>query len=335
MGVYIMSEFTEVKNLVQRVMGLKNKKEYEKAMKILLDAIEEYPENKFLKNSLADLYYRMKRLGEAYDLVDGILKEDTQNHNALTVKGNIAFAKRDYKDAVLFFKQAYQLKQTDYLASRLVRAYIYTDQLELALSICQEKLEGDSSNIRFKKMEAEIYKKMNKLEKSVDIMDDYLSEESDDQFAFKEMIELKLKDKSADAAVRELKQLLKLDKYKRNIHLQTLLAEKLQDINKYEEAEEIYKGALLLDSANIYIIKSLGMSLYKEKKLEKALPYLEEAFKEDPNDYYIRSTLEYIYKSLNMHQEGIDFFEGIIKETGLKNLWGIIRKLAKGVEEDD
>jgi len=77
------------------------------------------------------------------------------------------------------------------------------------------------------------------------------------------------------------------------------------------------------------------MNLYKDKQFEKALPYLEDAFKDDPNDYYIRSTLEYIYKSLNIHQDGIDFFEGIIKETGLKNLWGIIRKLAKGVKEND
>lgn len=324
-----MSEFIEVKKLVQNVVKFKKNKEYEKAMKTLLEALEDYPENNFLKTSLADLYIRMNRLEGAEKLADQVLKSDYQNHNALTVKGNVALQKRDYEEALQFFKQAYQRKETDYLASRLIRTYMYLDELELALSVCQQKLEGDSINNRFKKIEAEIYKKMNKLDKAADTMEDYLSEEKDDQFAFREKIELKLKRKSPDLAVRELKQLLRVDKYRKNIYLQTLLAEKLQDLKRYEKAVEVYKEAIILDPGNIYIIKNLGMSLYRDKKLEEALPYLEEAFQDDPNDYYIRSTLEYIYKSLSMHQQGIEYFQKIIKETGLKNLWGIIKKLVK------
>ncbi|MFP4016442.1 MAG: tetratricopeptide repeat protein [Halanaerobiales bacterium] len=330
-----MSEFSEVKRLVKKVVDLKNKKEYDQALKILLESREEYPENRFLKTSLADLYARMNRLNEAKELVEEVLLDDSENQNALTVRGNIAFIKRNYEKALKYFKQAYQLKQSDYLASRLIRTYINLDEHDSALGICQQKLEADSDNSRFKKLEAEIYKNMNKIDKAVEVMDDYLSEEKEDQFAFKELIQLKLKDKSPEAAVKELRQLLRVEKYKDNIHLQTLLAEKLQEVERYEEAVEVYKKALLLKPGDSYVTKNLGLCLYKAGKYERALPYLEEAFKEDPNDYYIRSMLEYIYKNLDMHQEGIDFFQGIIKETGLKNLWGIIRKLAKEVDEND
>ncbi|MFP4662418.1 MAG: tetratricopeptide repeat protein [Halanaerobiales bacterium] len=330
-----MSEFTEVKRLVKKVIDLKKKKEYDQALKLLLEAKEEYPENRFLKSSLADLYARMNRLNEAEELVEEVLIEDSQNHNALIVRGNIAFMKRNYDRALNSFKQAYQLKQSDYLASRLIRTYINIDELESALSLCQEKLESDPDNSRFKKLEAEIYKKMNKIDKAVDVMDDYLSAEKEDKFAFKELIQLKLKDKSSEAAVKELKHLLRVEKYKDNIHLQNLLAEKLQKMGEYEEAVDVYKKALLLEPGDGYVTKNLGLCLYKAGEYERALPYLEEAFKEDPNDYYIRSMLEYIYKNLDMQQEGIDFFQGIIKETGLKKLWGIIRKLAKEVDEND
>lgn len=328
-----MSEFTEVRKIVNKAIKLKKKKEYEKALKILLDALEDYPDNNYLKTSLADTYHRMKRLDKAEDLADEVLLEDAENYNALIVKGNVILSRRNCEEALKFFKQAYQVIKTDYAASRLIRTHIYLENYEEALSICQERLEGDSNELRFKKLEAEIYKKMDKTDKAVEIMEDYLSE-TDDEFAFKEKIELKLKNKSTEAAVRELKQLLKVDKFRKNIHLQTLLAEKLQELKEYKQAVEVYKEALLSDPGNSFIVKNLGMTLYKDKKYEKALPYLEQAFKDDPNDYYVRTTLEYIYKTLDKYQEGIEFFKGIIKETGMNNLWGIIKKLAKGVEDD-
>jgi len=330
-----MSEYKVVQSVVQKVIKLKRGKEYEKALRVLLEALEQFPDNNFLKTSLADLYIRMNRLFEAEELVDQVLDFDPENDSALSVKGNIAYIKRGYKKAAEYFKEAYRLKDSNYLAGRLVRTYINLDELETALNICQEKLRQEDADKRFKKLEAEIYRKMNKYDKAEEIMEEYLTEIQDDHFAFKEKIQMKLKGRPPAVAVQELEQLLKINRYSENIHLHTLLAEKLQEIEEFDKAVEIYKKILLLAPEDLYIIKSLGMTLYKKGNLKEALSYLQKAFKIDPNDYYIRSTLEYIYKSLKMEKEGTVFFQEIIKTTGLNNLWGIVKRLAKEVEEDE
>jgi predicted Zn-dependent protease len=334
-GVPMMSEFKEVKALVGKAISLKKNKKYQDALQILLAGRDEYPDNNYLKSSLADLYMRMNRLGEAEELVEQVLLENAENYHALTVRGNLAFQKRAYHEALQYFMDAYRLKQTDYLAYRLTRTHLALNELEQALSLCQQILEKDKDNQWFKKLEAEIYKKMDQSDKASSTLDEYLSNEQEDLFAFKELVELKLKDRPAKEAAAELRRFLKIKKYQENIYLQSLLAEKLQENGNFVEAMDVYQEALKRDPENSYLRKNLAMALYKNDSLEEALNLLEGIFREDPNDYYVRSTLEYIYKHLGREKEGREFFKAVIKETGLNNLWGIVKRLARGVEDSE
>ncbi|MFW6264630.1 MAG: tetratricopeptide repeat protein [Bacillota bacterium] len=323
-----MNEYLEVKSLVAKAIKYKKEKEYEKALDILIEGIEEYPDNNYLKSSLADTYFRIKRFDQAEKLSEEVLNSDPENYNAMTVKANLAYAKKDYNKAVKLFKEAYALNKSDYLASRIIISYIYLEEYQLALSLCNQKLKEKADNKNFQKLQIQIYKKMEEFKKAASLLDNYL-EENDDQFAFKDKIEMKLKNKKPVQAIKELENLLRVEKYKNNLQLQLLYADKLQEQSRFNEAVEVYQNALLLDANNNYTIKKLGFCLYKANRWEEALIYLKKSFEDQPNDYHTRTTLEFLFKKLDKEQEGMAFFEEIIKETGLKNLWGIYKKLDK------
>ncbi|HLV08711.1 MAG TPA: tetratricopeptide repeat protein [Halanaerobiales bacterium] len=329
-----MAEYHEVKSLVRRSIEFKKDNEYQRALELLQQGLEEYPDNNYLKASLADVYLRMNRLAEAEALAEQVLREKPQNYQALAVKGNLAFGKHDYQRAIDYFKEAYQIKDTPYLASRLIRAYINNENLEQALVLCRERLELDPGNDRFKIIEAEIYKKLDDKERALDSLEEYL-EDNEDHFAYKEKIKLMLADKNPEAALRELRQLLRIKKYRNNPHLITLLGEQLQENQEYLEAVDVFKEVLLQEPDNIYVKKNLGLALYKAGKLEKALPYLKDTLKGDPHDFYVRSTLQFIFKKLDKQQEGMDFIRELINETGLNNLWGVYHKLARDIKEEE
>ncbi|MFW6256697.1 MAG: tetratricopeptide repeat protein [Bacillota bacterium] len=329
-----MSEFQEVKSLVQKAIQHKKKGEYNQALEILTEGQEQYPDNSYLRSSLADVYLRLNQLGRAEEIVADILARDPENYNALTVRGNIAYRKLNYKKAVEFFQQAYQLKESAYLASRLIRALLKKGECKKALELCQKRLEENPDDQRFKKLKAEIYEEMEENEQAEELFSSILNEKNDD-FAYKEKLKIKLKDKSPGQAVKELENLLKMDKYSENIHLHTLLAEKLREQENYEKAAEIFKKALTIDPENNYIRKNLGLTLYKAEKWARALPYLKESYQQEPGDYYLRNTLQFVFRQLDKHKEGMEYFRELINETGMKNLWGAYNRLQKEVDTDE
>ena len=324
------NEFQDVKQIVNKAVEYKNDEDFNQAEEVLQKGLDKYPENNYLKASLADLFYRQKKLDKALNLADEILSEKAGDTRALTIKGNVHFAKREYKKAKEFFKEAYLNEKGEYTASRLIKVLNRLEEYERALELANKwREEADNSNY-FKKIAANIYEKTGENKKAEELFSEYLKEEPEDQFAYKEKIKVKLENKTPQKAVEELKNILSIAKRDKNPHLHSLLAEKLEKIGKSEEAVKEYEKTLELDPDNQFALKQAGFALYKLKKYEKALPYLKEVFRNDPGDYYTRSVLMNIFKELNNEKEGIEFFKEIIENnSGFENLWGMVKKLSK------
>ena len=330
------NEFQETQKIVNKAVDYKNNGDYNQAEEVLQKGLDKYPENNYLKASLADLFYRQKKLDKAFDLADEILSEKPGDTRALTVKGNVHFAKRDYKKAKEFFKEAYLNEKSAYTASRLIKVLNRLEEFERALELANKWREEVDDSTYFKKIAANIYEKIGENEKAEKLFSEYLKEKPEDQFAYKEKIKLKLENKDPKKAVEELKNILNIAKRDKNPHLHTLLAEKLEKIDEYEEAVKEYEKTLELDPDNKFALKQAGFTLYKLKNYEKALPYLKEVFRNDPGDYYTRSVLMNIFKELNKEKEGIEFFKEIIENnSGFENLWGMVKKLSKRLGEDN
>ena len=327
------NEFQDVKKIVKEAVDYKNNGDYNQAEEVLQKGLDKYPENNYLKASLADLFYEKRNLDKAVILADEILEKNPDYSRALSLKGKIHFAKREYKKAKEFYEKAYQNKENSYTAFQLIKVLNKLEEYKRALKLSSKWLDKADDKTYFKKMAASIYENLAKEDKAISLYKDYLAENPEDNFAYKEMIKLKLRDKNTKKAVEELKEILEDKENNKNFHLHILLAEKLEDINKHEEAVKEYKKTLELDHHNKFALKELGFSLYKAGDYKKALPYLKEEFKSDPGDYYTRSVLMNIFKELNKEEEGIEFFKEIIdKNPGFNNLWGMIKKLSKSLK---
>ncbi len=331
-----MNQYQRVKLIVQEVVQLKKKDRSEEARSLLEEALEEFPENNFLRVSLADLLLRLNRPGEAEVLVEQVLKEDPVDYRAWLVKGDLAYQKRNYQQAGQFHQQAYQLKKDRFTAYRLINTLIKLEDYHNALSLCQEWVARETDNKYFLKQKALLHQKIGNSTAAQKILGEYLAEAPDDQFAYKEQIKLKIKGLASADAVRELSRLLQVGKRGENIHLHNLLAEQLERTGNDQEAVRQYQQALTIEPGNYFTLKKLGFCLVRLQREEEALEYLKQAFQAEPGDYYTRSSLFSLFKKLNRLEEGIEYFSEIIREKpGFNNLWGIVRKLAKVQKEQE
>ncbi|MFO7814622.1 MAG: tetratricopeptide repeat protein [Halanaerobiales bacterium] len=324
------NEYMEVKDILTSSIELKKQNKFREAKNKLQSALSEYPDNRYLKSSLADTLTRIGEMEEALKLADEVLNQKPGDSRALIVKGNVNFYKREYKKALEFYEQAEVNNDSDYLSSRLIRTELKLKEYQEALELCQKKLDEDPDNTSFQKLMGSIYEKMGKNEKAAQYYDKYLNKKPEDEFAYKEKLKLKMKNKDPEKAVQELKTMLKIGDKGDNVFLHHLLAEKLEKIDKYQEAFKEYMKSLEIEPGNDFAVKQAGFSLYKMGEYERALDYLQEAFRNDPSDYYIKATLVSIYKKTGLIEEGIEFFKEIINNNqGYNKLWGTVKKLSK------
>ncbi|MFW5980338.1 MAG: tetratricopeptide repeat protein [bacterium] len=151
----------------------------------------------------------------------------------------------------------------------------------------------------------------------------------DEEIVTEKGIKKLLKRKTATEAVNKLKNLMKIEKYNQTPFFHKLLGEYLEKANKYGEAVREYERAIRLDPKGQNNNRQKGFSFYKKGDYLRALPYLKEEFKNDPEDYYIRSVLFKIFKKLKKEKDGINFFREIIKDNpGFNELWEIIKRLS-------
>ncbi len=328
------ADYNSKKEILDKAFQLKKEDKYRAARDLLQEGLDNYPENRYIKTSLAQVFIRLNRFKEAQKLADEVLENHPEDHQALTVLGTLAYKKRNYEKALAYYKDGYTAREVEFIATRIIRTYIKLKEYQKALEWCQEWLEKEPDSEFLLKLKAEIFKYMGKTKKAQKIYKKYRDREPEDEFAYKEELKLKIKDKSPEEAVKQLKQLLRIGNRAKNPHLHTLLAEKQEEIEKYQEAVSSYKKALELNPEDKYILNRLGLCLLKSNKKEQALNYLKQAFRKDPSDYFIRSKLESVFKKEERYEEGIEFFKDIIeKKPSFNNLWGTIKKLQKKAPE--
>lgn len=324
------SEFEYVKNLVNKARKTRQNGEINKAREMLEKGLDQYPENNYLKVSLADIYLYLDLLADAELLADEVLKERPDYALALTVKGSLMAKKNNYQHALEFFKQSLEARDSSYTVSKIIDMYIKLEEYEQALSLCQERLEQEPDNRYLLQKKGRIYEMMNKVKDATRIYEDYLVEDPGNGFAYKKKIKLKLADKEPAEKIKEIKQLIKYGKDKYQAELYSLLAENLVKIDKLKEAVTAYKGALQIKPGDQYLLKQIGFTLYKMDKDKEALPYLKKVFENEPNNNYLKRTLPAIYKKLGREREGQKFIINIINsKSGYENLWGLVNSLSK------
>lgn len=314
-----------VREIIDKWKVLKKKGEHREALVLLEEALTYYPRNDFLRYSLGETFFHLKRYQEADAIALEILAENPHYSPALTLKGDILYSTGLFEEALSFYYRAYSKKKNPFLAVRLIKALLEGEEYEEAFGICQDYPDHPL----IKKQRARIYAKRGEEEKASTLYQDYLEDRPQDLFAYKERIRLKIKDMEPEDAVRELKTLIKVGGRSKNAHLHTLLASSLERLKEYERAVLEYEKALQIDPENMFNRKQLGFCLARIDRGEEAIPLLVEVFRQDPRDFYVRNKLLSLYREYHREEEGKDFFIEIIKEKDIKSLWSVVKRLDK------
>ncbi len=137
------------KNPVAQARELKRNKRYAEAESLLTRVLEQDPDDRKAKASLADLYYRTNNYRKAMGLAGAIMRTDPNDPRALVVMGNVLRKRKKPKEALEYFRLALAVAETDYLWLRVAICHIDLSQPTLALSALEqaEKIVGSEREI--------------------------------------------------------------------------------------------------------------------------------------------------------------------------------------------
>ena len=327
-----LSEFARIK--WERARDLRKRGDYEGAENELKEALEEEPHHGVLKSSLAELYLRQQRLIEARILAEELISSDPQHPQALYVLGEIFAREKTFEEALECFRQASQRDPRPYLTLRIARMLREMGRCEEALETLDAQLIKDSENLPFLKEKALALVRLNRWDEALRCYEKVHAHLPDDPFVRKEVYRLRGRKQPAPQMIRELQAVVNIPSRKDDAQLHGLLGQKLKDAGKLSEALIEFKKARRLAPDNAYFLKFEGFCHYRLGAMQAAIEALSEAFRKDPNDFIVKSTLQKIYTTTDNISGFIDLVEDVLKaHPHNMKLVGILKGLRKRAQE--
>ncbi|MFQ6041676.1 MAG: tetratricopeptide repeat protein, partial [Candidatus Poribacteria bacterium] len=123
--------------------------------------------------------------------------------------------------------------------------------------------------------------------------------DADDDYAFNRWLACQLKRKNPEAAVAELRQVLKIPSRRQNAHLHALLALQLKNLKRYEEAIAELETAVKLNPNSAYFRTQLAFCYSKNGEYKKVLGFLTPIYRTRPKDALVAAAMVKAYLNLN------------------------------------
>ena len=324
----VLSQLCRIK--WEQARDLKRKGKFEEAERELSEALEEDPGHSLLKSSLADLYLRQGKLIEAKILAEEVLAVDPQYPQALVVLGEISFKDNDLDEALDCFRHAFRKDPRPYLTLRIARTLRDMEQYEEALETLNTVLVAQRENTLFLKEKAVILNRMQRWNEALELYEKLRALDPEDRFVRKEILRLKGLSRSDKRLVKELEAVVNVPSRRDDAQLHGLLAQKLRETDQVREAAAEYQTASSLDPNNLYFVKQQGFCHYRLKEYGEAVECLGQAFRKDPGDFIVKTTLEKIYNTLGRLDEFLCLLEDVLRlHPHNVKVMGTIKKIKK------
>ncbi len=244
--------------------------------------------------------------------------------------GEIYYREAKLREALQCFRQAALHDSRPYIVLRIARTLRELACFEEALNTLDAILKDDPDNIHFLREKALILNRMKDWDKSLETYERVLQLDHKDRFARRQIFRLKAMNRPEHTVIQELKKVMTLPSTKDDAHLHELLGQELREAGKLKEAAAEFRVARRLKPDNQYFLKQEGYCHYKLGDYSEATRILGQAFKKDPNDYFVRSALQKAYQHLQNPEGFITLLEETVEEhPGNMKLKGILKKLKK------
>jgi tetratricopeptide (TPR) repeat protein len=320
----------------ERSRILKKEGKLQDAERELREALEGEPDHPLLKTSMAHLYLRQDRFREARILAESVLSHAPEYPQALYVLGETYYHEGNHEDALRCFVQAAQMDPIPYLTRSIIRTLKRLKRYEEALETVETALMTDRENVRLLMEKALVLERMRLPAEALRTYERLKELDPEDPFVAKAIYKLKSLDRPEKEVIGELQKVLTIPSRKDNPQLHGLLGEKLKKAGRLKEAAAEYEKAGKLAPENPFFKKQEGFCRYKLKDYTAALRLLGEAFRNDPADYILKSTLHRIYSVTGDLKGFVQLIEEVLEEHPHNvKLMGTLRALKKKVNMKD
>jgi tetratricopeptide (TPR) repeat protein len=264
---------------MQKVLCYNYLQNYPKAIEILLNLQEKYPEDMQIKMQLALCYNKLSMLQESITYFDELIKMDSANTYFKIQKADFLYQAGKYEQALEQYKYAFD----EYNSLNLVKQ----------IAFCYEKTnQWDSAKVYFYQV---------------------LRMDSTDQKSKEEIIKIDINQENYIPALFNSIKFLAGDT--NNIPLNTLQALCFYYMEDYKNAIEVLEKCVQLGDTSLVINKYLGVSYFYSKQDKKAYPYLVKAYDQDTINVSVLYALATVNKNLENFPEAILLYEKLMQKV--------------------
>ena len=286
------------------ITNLINIGNFEEAEAKIVELLIYKPNDIYLLNLLAVVYYKKKLLDKSTEQFKKILEINPDSYEAFFNIGTIFLKEFKFKDAVNYLKSAINLKK-DYFEAHFNIAECYKN-----LENFDEAISSLETCIKIRPKDLEIYNNLGLIYKQIN------------QF---------------DLSINNLKRTVEIDPnfYQGYNNLGVAYLEKGQ----LDEAVDLFNKCIQINQGYAEAYNNLGMALNKKKKYQSAILILEQGLKIDPNfkNTSLNLAIAYqavgrIFEAIKLYEKDIDLnkTDGILAQLG--NCWCSVGEIIRGLD---
>lgn len=301
-AIWQITSHTERQRKYREAVELNNSGNYEEAVKIKQELIEQEPENARYYNSLGISLHELKRYEEALEAKKRAVELEPENARYNNSLGTTLHAMKYYNEALEAKEKAVELEPENAL---------YHDSLSVTLHVMKQYEEAAEEARKAVELEPENARYHDSLSKTLHAMEQY--EEAAEEA--RKTVELEPENaeyhSSLGATLHAMKHYNEaLEAKKRAIELEPKnaryhdnLSTTLHEMEQYEEAVEEARKAVELEPENARYHNSLGITLHEMGRYEDALAAKQKAVELEPDNKKYRESLEITQKAINAKEK--------------------------------
>lgn len=244
----------------KELAGMQNRSDFvERAISEYKQAMEADPGSLFLRIELADLYWRLSRIGEAIREAEGVLKIDP-----------------DYADAHRLLAHIYLRNLGEFQPDKVAK-----ESLQKAIERFETLLRLNASDLESTVILGRLYKLSNQNAKAEEAFKRVLNGDPSSRGALANLAELYFEQGEYEQAVELLKTIPQADM---DASMLGMLAYAYSQARDFDNAIQVYEKALAQEPENQKIRRAYAESLMGSGKSGQARAELERILKTDPED---------------------------------------------------
>jgi predicted O-linked N-acetylglucosamine transferase (SPINDLY family) len=286
------------------IINLINIGKFEEAQVKIVELLIYNPNDVFLLNLLAVIFYKKGLLDKSVEQFKKILEISPDSHEAFFNIGTILLKKLKFQDAVDCFKSAINLKK-DYFDAHFNIAECYKN-----LGKFNDAILSFETCIKIKPGDLEIYNNLGLIYKQIN---------------------------KFDFSINNFKKTLEMDPnfYQGYNNLGAVYLEK----DQLDEATELFNKCIQINQSFVEAYNNLGMILNKKKKYHSAILILERGLKIDPNfkNIFVNLAIAYeavgrVFEAIKLYEKEMDLNKTDKILMALGNCWCSIGEITKGLD---